>query len=64
MVLAFFPAVHYRTHTHFQEEDVEHMTMTFIAHTSNRVSRHLVMEFLTWLLLRHKDPCIMQVGVT
>ena len=37
------------------------MTMTFIAHTSNRVSRHLVMEFLTWLLLRHKDPCIMQV---
>ena len=54
--------VHTHTHTLTQEEDVEHMTMNFIAHSSNRVSRHLVMEFLTWLLLRHREPRIVQVG--
>jgi len=38
--------------------------MNFIAHSSNRVSRHLVMEFLTWLLLRHREPRIVQVAAS
>ncbi len=49
------------TSTHIQEEDVEQLAMDFVAHGNNRVSKHLVMEFFTWLVLRHKEPRIAMV---
>ena len=35
--------------------------MNFTAHSSNRVSKVLIMDYLTWLLLRHKEPRVLQV---
>lgn len=40
---------------------MEQLTMNFIAHSGNRVSRHLVVEFLSQLLLRHREPRVLQV---
>ena len=46
---------------HSQEEDVEQLAMNFTAHSNNRVSKTSVMDYLTWLLLRHKEPMVLQV---
>lgn len=46
---------------HMQEEDLEHLAMTFTAHSGNRASKHLVMEFLTLLVIRHREPHITEL---
>ena len=45
-----------------QEEDIDHLEMNFISYGGNRVSAQLVMGFLTWLMIRHKDPHLAQVS--
>lgn len=45
----------------FKEEDIDHLVMNFVSHSGNRISAHHVMDFLTWQILRHKDPLIIQV---
>ena len=45
-----------------QDEDVEQLNLRYVAHTGNRLSAHLVLDFLQIILLSHKDPLVLMVG--
>ena len=44
-----------------QEDDVEQMTMSFVAFSENRVSNHLIANYIIYLLLKHREPRIVEV---
>lgn len=46
----------------FQEEEVEQMALTYISHSDNRFSTQLVIDFMQFLLLTHKDPLVVMVS--
>eukprot|EP00118_Oscarella_pearsei_P004412 m.18803 g.18803 ORF g.18803 m.18803 type:complete len:200 (+) comp27734_c0_seq1:1694-2293(+) len=38
------------------EDDLEQMSMSFIAFSENKVSKHLVCNFFTYFILKHREP--------
>lgn len=46
----------------FQEEEKEQLSLNYIAHSDNRLSAQLVLEFLQFILLAHKDPLVTLVS--
>lgn len=48
----------------FKEEEVDHINMNFVSFSGNRISAQLVLDFLTWQLMRHKDPLLLHVSNT
>ncbi|XP_062504352.1 uncharacterized protein LOC134181150 [Corticium candelabrum] len=42
------------------EDDVEQMTMSFVAFSENRVSNHLIANYIIYLLLKHREPRIVE----
>ena len=47
-----------------QEEEIDHINMNFVSFSGNRISAQLVLDFLTWQLMRHKDPLLLHVSNT
>ena len=47
-----------------KEEEVDHITMNFVSFSGNKISAQLVLDFLTWQLMRHKDPLLLHVSNT
>lgn len=43
-----------------QEEELEHLTIDYIGHSSNNTNKYTVMNYITWLLLKHREPMILQ----
>lgn len=44
-----------------KEEELDHLTMNFVSFGGNKISAQLVLGFLTWQIIRHKDPLLVQV---
>lgn len=38
------------------------MTMAFVAFAENRVSKHLIANYLIYLVLKHREPRIVEVS--
>lgn len=53
--------IHYNK-TRSQEEEKEQLSLNYIAHSDNRLSAQLVLEFLQFILLAHKDPLVTMVS--
>lgn len=45
-----------------QEEAREQLSLNYIAHSDNRLSAQLVLDFLYFILLAHKDPLVVMVS--
>ena len=48
----------------FKEEEADHIAMNFVSFSGNKISAQLVLDFLTWQLMRHKDPLLLHVSNT
>jgi hypothetical protein len=42
------------------EDDIEQMTMGFVAFTENRASKHLIANYIIYLILKHREPRIVE----
>ena len=45
-----------------QEEVREQLSLNYVAHSDNRLSAQLVLDFLQFILLAHKDPLVTMVS--
>ena len=47
-----------------QEEEIDLLNMNFVSFSGNKISAQLVLDFLTWQLMRQKDPLLLHVSNT